>query len=248
MLDTAPAFASQDHGSAQARAFPGTQVPMLPNPTGYVRSWDARGDAVQPSGLEAAIAAAKTSAEAKGLTLRNASPGAIGTSSAGSTIVSQVSPVEDVIDLLSGDDEDASDSGVGGKDLRENGKVRNSVHPAGTSCNEVVVLDDDTIGDTCLVSPPHKGLESSEAKLLSSGPDKLKHANMAPDVSNPPESTGEGDAATKPGHGVLKDANTSLDVNVPPDSVHGGEAATKPRDDLTGRGDGDKRTTEPALA
>lgn len=218
---------------------------MLPNPTGYARSWDAGGDAVEPLGLEAATAAAKASAGAQEPTLRKTSRGAVGTSAASSTMVPQVSPVEEVIDLLSGDEEDASDSGVGGKSLRENGEVSHSARSTGTSCNEVVVLDDDTVGEACLVASTHKGLESSEAKPLSSGPDKLPDANALLDVSVPPVST---DGREKLGDDLLKDANASLEVSVPPKSIDGGETATQPVDDLTGCGDGGEIATGPALA
>lgn len=277
IVDTAPAFESQEYGSARARAFSGTHVPMFPNQTRYAGSWDAGGDAAEPLGLEAAIAAAQASAEAKQLTLRNTSSGAIGTSAAGSTMVPKVSPVEEVIDLLSGDDGDASDSGVCGKGLGENGEVSNSARSAG-SCHEVVVLDDDPIGDTCSVASPHKGPESSEPKSLSSGPDELKDANASRDVSDPPESAEGGEAAPKPGDNVfknsnassdvsvppksidgggaaakpcfdvLKDANASPDVSVPPESIDEGETATKPGDDLAGREGGNKITSEPAVA
>lgn len=220
VLYTAPALACQEYGSAQARAYSGTQVPMLPNPAGYAPSWDAGGDgdAVEPLGLESAIAAAKASAEAKGLTLRNTSPGAVEVPAAGSNMVPQASPVEEVIDLLSGDDEETADSGIGGKGLGENGQVRHAARSDGTSCNEVVVLDDDTVEETCLVASPHNGLASSGAKPLSSGPDKFKDANASPDICGPPEST------------------------------DGEESATKPGDDLAGRGDGDEIAGEPVLA
>lgn len=248
---------------------------MLANQTRHARSWDAGGDAAEPLGLEDAIAAAQASAEAKQITVRNTSSGAIGTSAAGSTMVPQVSPVEEVIDLLSGDDEDASCGGVGGKGLGENGEVSNSACSAG-SCHEVVVLDDDPVGDTCLVASPHKCAESFEPKSLSSGLDHLEDANASPDVSVPsakggeatrklgddvfqnantssdvclpPKSIDGGEAATKPGDDVLKDVNASLDVSVPPESIDGAETATKPGNDLAGRGDGDEIATEPAVA
>lgn len=262
-IDTAPAFASQEYGSAKASvsAYSGTQAPMLPNPTGYARGWDAGGDDVEPLGLEAAIAAAKASNEAKAQAQSIAFSGANGTSAAGGTIVPQSSLMEEVIDLLSGDDEDTADSGGGGEDLGENGRVSHTARVAGTSCNELVLLDDDTVEETCAVSSPHKSVEHSETRPPSCGPDKppeFSEANpplcgsdkgLEPSEAKPascgPDKYLESPEAKPPSCGSynLTDANASPNISDPLQSTGGRETEQKPDDDHVGRGAGD----EPAV-
>lgn len=257
-IDSSLAFASQEYGSAQASAYSGAQAPMLPNPTRYARSWDARGDDVEPLGLEAAIAAAKASNEAKALARSIASSGASGTSATGGTMGPQASPVEEVpvIDLLS--DEDAAESGGGANGLGEHVQVSHTTRMAGASCNELVVLDGDTVEETCAVPPLRNNLEPSETKPPSCGPDKALESSDAKPPScgsdqglEYPEAKpascgldkGLGSSDAKPplsGPDKLADANASPDIVDPLQSTDGGKAATKPDGDHAGRGDGDK--------